>query len=132
MLTIDPQKSGDFTLQANNSQGFEVVNGAKNSPIIVRITATGMWKVNTEKPLPSCDADGLPQEDAGTIGFKMPEAKAGSLLLHRKQSNYYQRIGTVADIILYPGETVAFVCNDAEGGFNDNEGFLNIKWELVV
>ncbi|NEP11768.1 MAG: hypothetical protein F6K14_16465 [Symploca sp. SIO2C1] len=129
MLTIGLKNSGVFQVQANDPVGVEVVNET-NSPIIVRITATGKWNVNTTIPLDDCDADGLPQEQAGTDkGFKMPQSKAGSLLIYRQKPNYYQRIGTLGDIYLYPQEIVAFVCND--GNYQDNRGSLDIKWELV-
>jgi|GEM_PF-2766092 len=129
MLTIGLKNSGIFQVQANDAQGVEAVNET-NSLIIVRITATGKWNVSTTTPLDDCDADGLPQEQGGTDNsFKMLQAKAGSLLLYRKQADYYQRIGTLGDIYLYPQEMVTFVCNDSN--YQDNKGFLEIKWELI-
>lgn len=129
MLTLGIRDSGVFQVQANDPLGVEAVNEA-NYPIIVRITATGKWNINTTTPVVDCDGDGLPEEQGGTDqDFKMPQAKAGSLLIYRRKPKYHQRIGTLSDIYLYPQEVVTFVCND--GNYQDNEGMLEIKWELV-
>jgi len=127
-----PQPEGTFEVLAHKENGFKFQLQNKE-PVKITLTTSEKWRLGSQGDgwsYVTAAGDDRDNDQKAKDQLKCPNVRLGALVYIRNGKCYYAGEHKPS-LTLQPKEEIYFYMNDTEGGYDDNNGTIKVRWSIV-